>query len=216
MQSEFIKLFEPTENVAVSPETIEKYKSKVPKELVAIWEKYGLGKFGKGMIELINPQDYEEILSQWFGKKEDNIVPIAISSFDHLIYYVRNKVPDDSPLAEDRVPGEDYVESINFINPYINEYQVICYYAKGFFDDFFTCENEREDWLQEEYFKYAYEQVGKLKIGEIYSLDFKKISKKKAHQLYDKKNICSDVFSAIEIHKELLKRFKNDEIEFFS
>ncbi len=43
-------------------EVIEKYKSKVPVELIEIWENKGLGTFLNGYLKVINPDDYSELV----------------------------------------------------------------------------------------------------------------------------------------------------------
>ena len=43
-------------------EVIEKYKSKVPVELIDIWENMGLGTFLNGYLKVINPDDYSELV----------------------------------------------------------------------------------------------------------------------------------------------------------
>ena len=46
----------------VSNETIEKYKNKVPKELIEVWQKYGFGSLLNGYLKIVNPEDYKEVL----------------------------------------------------------------------------------------------------------------------------------------------------------
>ena len=39
-------------------EVIERYRDLVPKEMIEIWKKYGLGSFMNGYLRVINPDDY--------------------------------------------------------------------------------------------------------------------------------------------------------------
>ena len=43
-------------------EVIAKYKSKVPVELIEIWENKGLGTFLNGYLKVINPDNYSELV----------------------------------------------------------------------------------------------------------------------------------------------------------
>ena len=45
---------------AVSNETIEKYQSLLPPELLEIWKDYGYGTFFNGYLKVINPDELAE------------------------------------------------------------------------------------------------------------------------------------------------------------
>ena len=62
----------------VSNETIEKYKNKVPKELIEVWRKYGFGSLLNGYLKIVNPEDYKEVLVESYIQTEDE--PIEFTS----------------------------------------------------------------------------------------------------------------------------------------
>lgn len=65
-------------------EVIEKYKSKVPVELVEIWENQGLGTFLNGYLKVINPDDYSELVRDSYFRG-DIAIPIFATAFGDII-----------------------------------------------------------------------------------------------------------------------------------
>jgi hypothetical protein len=196
MDSKFEDLLKPYTNVKVPNEIINEFNGKIPSSLIKLWTNFGFGKYGQGIIELVNPKKYEEIFWNWINEKPENCVPFAISAFGDLFYYVRYE------------SGED---EIRLINPNRNEYETICYSGEGFFSDFFQSEFEREDWLFESVFKKAIKKLGPLKIEEVYS--FKNISKKA--NIYKLNNI-DNISLSIQCHNKLLKHYEGKDIELYS
>ena len=65
-------------------EVIEKYRNLVPKEMIEIWEKYGLGSFLNGYLRVINPDDYKELVEETYFR--GNVaIPIFITAFADVI-----------------------------------------------------------------------------------------------------------------------------------
>ena len=61
-------------------EVIEKYRNLVPKEMIEIWEKYGLGSFLNEYLRVINPDDYKELVEETYFR--GNVaIPIFITAF---------------------------------------------------------------------------------------------------------------------------------------
>ena len=63
---------------------IEKYKDKIPPELLEIWQEYGFGSFADGYIKIINPDDYVEILKESYFNAQEAI-PIFATGFADVI-----------------------------------------------------------------------------------------------------------------------------------
>ena len=61
-------------------EVIEKYRNLVPKEMIEIWEKYGLGSFLNGYLRVINPDDYKELVEETYFRR-NVAIPIFITAF---------------------------------------------------------------------------------------------------------------------------------------
>jgi hypothetical protein len=49
-------------NTIVSKEIKDKYKKDVPKEIIDIWNNYGLGTFMQGYLKSVNPEEYKDLL----------------------------------------------------------------------------------------------------------------------------------------------------------
>jgi len=75
---------------AVPDEVIEKYRDKIPPELLEIWQNYGFGTFDNGYIKIINPDDYIEVLeASYFAY--DISVPILATGFADVITWEDNE-----------------------------------------------------------------------------------------------------------------------------
>lgn len=68
---------------AVSPDTIEKYRGKVPETLLAIWERHGLTSHGEGQLWFTNPDEFADIIEALFGQTRPFIV-YARDSFGRM------------------------------------------------------------------------------------------------------------------------------------
>ena len=71
------------ENTTVSKELLEKYKDRLPKLMLDIWEDYGLTSHGSGEIWFTNPDDFQDIIKSYFGDGYEFIV-YARHSFGYL------------------------------------------------------------------------------------------------------------------------------------
>jgi hypothetical protein len=71
----------------VESEVIGAYRSRVPDELVEIWEKYGYGAFAGGFLRVINPKLYEAEVGDCIGKTQgDGIaIPVMVTGLGDLI-----------------------------------------------------------------------------------------------------------------------------------
>jgi hypothetical protein len=73
-------------------EVIEKYKDKVPKEMLSLWESYGLGSFFYDYFKVVNPEEYEELLQETSQRYKDGTVLFVTAMGDLIIWadgYVR-------------------------------------------------------------------------------------------------------------------------------
>lgn len=82
----------------VSNETIEKYKNKVPEQLLEIWQNYGFGSFLNGYLKIVNPEEYEELLKETYIPVEDepiefNTVLFATAMGELIVWeYVNEEI----------------------------------------------------------------------------------------------------------------------------
>ncbi len=72
-------------------EVIEKYRNLVPKEMIEIWEKYGLGSFLNGYLRVINPDDYKELVEETYFR--GNVaIPIFITAFADVVTWEEDEL----------------------------------------------------------------------------------------------------------------------------
>ena len=72
----------------VPPSTIDRYRGKLPDQLLAYWEEYGWCGYADGLFWTVNPQEYEPALEAWIGDtpfmEQDAYHVIARSAFGKL------------------------------------------------------------------------------------------------------------------------------------
>ena len=139
---------------AATDELIERYQSKVPNLLLDLWKRTGIGKYNDGLIELIDPTDFEPSLWTWLGEEVEEYTPIAISGFGELFYYRK--------LTE-----ED--EDVCMLDIQNRLCEVLTYDFETFFENFLVNEDERKEWLREELFEQAISKYGSLSKNEVFT-----------------------------------------------
>ena len=96
-------------------EVIERYRNLVPKEMIEIWEKYGLGSFLNGYLRVINPDDYKELVEETYfsGKKS---IPLFTTAFADVITWQENRYIGIIFYKEEELfkEMEEYREKFNF------------------------------------------------------------------------------------------------------
>ncbi|TSJ47894.1 T6SS immunity protein Tdi1 domain-containing protein [Fluviicola chungangensis] len=155
MLENFKSFYHPAEDCTPAPtEIIERYQQKVPESLIEIWKTSGFGKYNDGLIEFVNPADFEDNLWTWLGKEVFNYVPFAISAFGELFYYRRLTEVD---------------EDVCIIDIQYREIKTLILSMKGFLEDLLLDEEDRTIWLREKLFVEAFKQLGKLEKHEVFT-----------------------------------------------
>ena len=155
MSENFSSLFPASYNCTVAPDAlIDKYSAKLPAYLIDLWKSSGLGKYRDGLIELVNPEDYEEVLQTWLGKANANYVPFAISAFGELFYYRKLTETD---------------EDVCMIDIQYRKIDVLTWDLTAFFEDYLVDDYNRDFWLREKLFNEAISKNGKLENSEVYT-----------------------------------------------
>jgi hypothetical protein len=68
----------------VPREIIDKYRDKLGKDVIEIWEKYGFGSTFKGYLKIINPDDLQELLEETYIMPFDDI-PVFVTGMGDII-----------------------------------------------------------------------------------------------------------------------------------
>lgn len=90
----------------VSIETINKYKGKLPDELLNIWNIMGYGIYGNGFIQLVNPDDYDFVF-KYIDKLLEPSIVFAITAMGDLLIWEGNKNWTIAPNEGNRVKQID-------------------------------------------------------------------------------------------------------------
>jgi hypothetical protein len=71
--------------------SIERYRGKLPDQLLAYWEEYGWCGYADGLFWTVNPQEYEPVLEAWIGDtpfmEKDAYHIIARGAFGELYFW---------------------------------------------------------------------------------------------------------------------------------
>ena len=133
----------------VPEEIIEKYKDKIPPELLEIWREYGFGTFANGYIKIINPDDYVKILEESYFASDES-VPLFVTGFADVITWQKRK----------------YVGVIKYRKSDVSLY---LFKFNDFLSDYNLPENEDvAEFLDNRQYEKAIEKLGKLEYDECF------------------------------------------------
>ncbi|HWV16239.1 MAG TPA: GAD-like domain-containing protein [Cellvibrio sp.] len=80
--------------MVISEETYKKYTGILPNALITMWKRYGWGSFADGAFWLVNPEDYEDLVSLWLEDTPyatiDQYHVIARTAFGNLYLWGQN------------------------------------------------------------------------------------------------------------------------------
>ena len=140
----------------VSPETVKKYQAYLPEALLELWQNHGFGFYGNGLLQIINPELYQDVLWSWLMKDQPDMtrLPIAISAFGLVFYY--------------RLLSEDGDEDISFIDPHNSDIGVTAWSLTDFFNDWICDDEIIEQFLEKSALAKAQTQYGKLTDNQMY------------------------------------------------
>jgi hypothetical protein len=75
----------------VPPSSLERYRGKLPDQLLAYWQEHGWCGYADGLFWTVNPQEYEPVLDAWIGDtpfmERDAYHLIARSAFGDLYFW---------------------------------------------------------------------------------------------------------------------------------
>ena len=76
---------------AVDDTFIAKYADLSYPELTTLWQEVGLGSYCDGMLKIINPSDYQEVLNSCYVMDYDkSFLPFMCTAFGDVFAYVKN------------------------------------------------------------------------------------------------------------------------------
>lgn len=140
----------------VNIEIIKKYQSYLPDALLELWREHGFGFYGNGLIQIIDPERYQDVLWSWLLKDEPDMtrLPIAISAFGIVFYYRRLSDAGD--------------EDISFMDPHNSDIGVTVWSLNDFFNEWLCDDEIIEQFLEKSALSQAQEKYGKLAHDQMY------------------------------------------------
>jgi hypothetical protein len=85
------KFGDPIDRHEVPVTSIERYRGKLPNQLLEYWAEHGWCGYGNGIFWLVNPQEYEGVVASWLEgtvfEKRDTYHIIARSAFGDLYFW---------------------------------------------------------------------------------------------------------------------------------
>lgn len=166
----FIEDFgEATSCVAAPPETIERYRGKLPDQLLHYWATEGWCAYADGLLWTVDPGDYEEIVDAWLQdtpfQASDRFHAIARSAFGDLYLCGENTGPQLDLLA----PLHSLLALKHELRPKTAEeldFEIRC-----FFGGRDTTEGDLTDEHGDPLFKRALEKFGPLGPDDVYAFE---------------------------------------------
>lgn len=142
----------------VPPTSVERYRGKLPDQLLAYWEEYGWCSYADGLFWTVNPQEYEPVLDAWIGEtpfmEKDAYHIIARSAFGELYFW-----------------GEHTCDSLTVFSPGSYCFPFESQYQNGDLERgmrMFFCKRTREENDFDGMFSQALKKLGPLAHDEMY------------------------------------------------
>lgn len=150
----FVKAYAPGKELAKPDETLLEFANQMlPPEIVCLWNEYGFGDYGDGLIKVVDPRDYMDSLYSWLGGQDFHKIPIMVSAFGDIFYYRK--------LEE----GEN---DVSLLDIHYRRIDVCAYSYEGFFGGYILDPEIKEKVLRKSLFDQTVEKLGSLKHNEAF------------------------------------------------
>ena len=150
----FAQTYKPTIVTGKPDEELLRFAEEMlPPEIVYLWQSYGFGDYGNGILKVVDPRDYMENLYDWLGKVDYSRIPLFVTAFGDILYY--RKLKD----------GEN---DIALLDIHYRSSDVFGYRWETFFECVLSTKEALRRFLREALFREAVEKFGPLKHEEIF------------------------------------------------
>ena len=90
MIKRFLEIYPPAGELTKPDETLLNFgRQMLPPEILYLWENYGFGDYGNGLLKVVDPRDYMGSLYTWLGGQDFNKIPILVTAFGDIFYFRR-------------------------------------------------------------------------------------------------------------------------------
>ena len=150
----FVKVYTPGTELTKPDETLLNFANQMlPPEIVYLWQEYGFGDYGNGLIKVVDPRDYMQSLYSWLGTQDFHKIPIMVSAFGDIFYYRK--------LDEEE-------NDVSMLNIHYRKTEVVAWSYELFFKSFITDPEIQENVLRKSLFDQAVATLGTLKHNEAF------------------------------------------------
>lgn len=73
-----------------APAVIKKYQNQLPALLIDLWQQQGWCSYGQGLIWLVNPEDFKDLIVDWLGSDKKAVV-FARTAFGQMFVWLEEK-----------------------------------------------------------------------------------------------------------------------------
>ena len=144
----FVKTYAPgTELTKPDDELLNFANQMLPPEIVYLWQEYGFGDYGGGLIKVVDPRDYMHSLYSWLGGQDFHKIPIMVTAFGDIFYYRKL---------------DDTENDVSLLDIHYRKIDVCTYSYEEFFEDYILDPEIQEDVLRKSLFDQATEKLGAL------------------------------------------------------
>jgi hypothetical protein len=133
-----------------SQDVIDSYQDRLPVQLLEEWQEKGWCSYSKGLIWLVNPSDFREVLEDWLDPSDDALV-FGRTAFGDLFLWRNNEV---------EFLSTQYAKIANLIDD-----------VTLFFEYSLCSETFLNDVLDRKLFRKALKQYGQLEQDECYGFE---------------------------------------------
>ena len=152
--NKFLQNYKPGENLKKPDEKILEFgKQMLPAEIIYLWENYGFGDYGNGIIKIIDPRDYMHSLYTWLGGQDFNKIPIMVSAFGDIFYYRKL---------------EENENDVSILNIHYRKIEVCAYSYQEFFEKYIINQTTKTEILREQLYNESLKTLGNLQHNEIF------------------------------------------------
>ena len=150
----FVKAYAPGTILSKPDEKLLEFANQMlPPEIVYLWQEYGFGDYGDGIIKVVDPRDYMHSLYSWLGGQDFHKIPIMVSAFGDIFYYRK--------LDEEE-------NDVSLLNIHYRKIEVCTYSYEEFFESYITDPEVKEDVLRKGLFDQATAKLGSLEHNEAF------------------------------------------------
>lgn len=150
----FIKKYKPGENLQKPDDEILNFgKQMLPSEIVGLWENYGFGEYGDGLIKVVDPREYMNNLYAWLGRQDLNRIPIIVTAFGDIFYYRKL---------------ENNENDVSMLNIHYRRTEACGFSYQDFFERYILNRDVIKHVLRIDLYKQAVKKLGKLDYKDIF------------------------------------------------